>query len=409
MLLRGALREDVSSRLFGLGQQREGVSLGLEVEFIPQRSSDHSVLPLFGDHGTVAFLRAFAQRHGWREDRNEYGIPFFRTPSAGVITFEPGGQIEYSTPTFGSGDDVLRDVRSVVHPLLEESCAEGITLLNAGLDPYNGAEHAPMQLATPRYSNMARHFAAIGPGGARMMRQTAAVQVNIGLGQDPLKRWKLLNALVPALTAFFANSARYAGQDTGFASYRSETWRATDPGRTGVFFGDSPVDEYLDFALDAAAILPPLGVERFVPFEQHLGTAGADDWQAHLSTLFPDVRPKGYFEIRCIDGQPADHYGAVLALIAGVVLDSRASGDAEVLLPKPTNARVARAGKLGLADYELRSICEDLLALGIVGCRRMPEVLSGAEVERAEETLRALLASPAVSAGGYGARERLRR
>jgi glutamate--cysteine ligase len=409
MLTRSVLREDVGKRLFGLGQESPAVSLGLEVEFIPQRSADHSIMPLFGKNGTLAFLQAFAQRHTWQEERNDYGVPFFRTSSGGLITFEPGGQIEYSSPAFGSADDVLRDVRAVVEPLLAESCAEGITLVNAGLDPFNGPERAPMQLDTPRYSNMARHFAAIGQAGARMMRQTAAVQVNIGLGADPLKRWRLLNSLVPALTAFFANSARYAGQDTGYASYRSETWRETDPGRTGVFFGVSPIDEYLDFALDAPAILPPFGGEVFDAFERHLGTAATDDWRAHLSTLFPDVRPKGYFEIRCIDGQPAEHYNAVIALIAGVVLDARASGEAEVILPKPTNARVSRAGKLGLNDFELRSICEDLVELGLAGCRRMPTLLSGEEVERAEDVLRRLLERPSSIAGGYAVPERLRR
>jgi glutamate--cysteine ligase len=300
-------------------------------------------------------------------------------------------------------------VCAVANTLVRESCASGITLVTAGLDPFNGPENAPLQLSTARYANMAGHFARIGPAGARMMRQTTAVQVNIGLGAQPLKRWKLLNAMVPALTALFANSARYAGRDTGYASYRCETWRETDPARTGVLPGVQPVDEYLDFALGAAAILPPLADDEFLPFAHHLDKATPEDWRAHLTTLFPDVRPKGYFEIRCIDGQAPEHYGAVLALIAGVALDARASGDAEVLLPPPTNARVERAGRLGLADYEVRSICEDLVELGMAGCRRLPDLVASEEVEDAEEILRMMLARATPTGAGYGARERLHR
>jgi glutamate--cysteine ligase len=404
------LRDDVGRRLFGNGQETSAISLGLEVEFIPQQA-DHTLLSVFGSGGTLEFLRSVAERHNWRERRNQYGVPFLVTASGGVISFEPGGQIEYSTPTFSNCDAVLRDVRVVANTLMKESCAAGITLVSAGLDPFNGPENAPLQLSTPRYANMARHFAAISPAGARMMRQTTAVQVNIGLGPQPLKRWRLLNAMVPALTALFANSARYAGRDSGYASYRSQTWRDTDPARIGVLPGLQPVDEYLDFALGAAAILPPLTDEGFLPFGQHLREATAEDWRAHLTTLFPDVRPKGYFEIRCIDGQPSEHYGAVLALIAGVVLDTRASGDAEVLLPPPTNERVARAGRLGLADYELRSVCEDLVEVGIAGCRRLPQLVAGEVVAHAEELLRMKLAraTPTPSGAGYDARERLPR
>ncbi len=411
MLRRDFLRRDISGRLFGDGKADDGCTLGLEVEFIPQRSTDHSVLPLFGAGGTLELLRQIAARDGWQERTNDYATPYFQTRSGGLVTFEPGGQIEYSSSTYTNGSALLRDVHAFANELMAQACAAGVSLVTAGLDPFNGPAQAPLQLDSPRYANMARHFAAQGPGGARMMRQTAAVQVNVGLGDQPLKRWRLLNGLVAPLTALFANSARYAGKDTGFASYRAQTWRETDPARTGVFSGPNAVDEYLSFALGAAAILPPLADDGFTPFGELLERASEEDWRAHLTTLFPDVRPKGFFEIRCIDGQPVERYAAVLAMVTGLVCDPSASIDAEVLLPPASNNRVARAGKLGLADYELRSVCEDLVDVAIAGCRRLPRLLDTSDVDEAEVTLRGMIevARPSRAGADSGARAPLHR
>ena len=62
----------------------------------------------------------------------------------------------------------------------------------------------------------------------------------------------------------------------------------------------------------------------------------------------------------------------------------------------------------GLADYELRSVCRDLVDVALVGCRRLPELISAEDVAEAEAVLRGLLEQPRLTrAGGYAARERL--
>jgi glutamate--cysteine ligase len=142
---------------------------------------------------------------------------------------------------------------------------------------------------------MDAYFARIGPAGARMMRQTASLQVAVDIGADALGRWRLLNALAPFLTAVFANSRRYAGDDTGFASYRAETWRRTDPLRTGLLTGMDPIGAYVDFALRAPAILLGGDKEPAQPLAAWLGTIdGTASWERHLGTLFPEVRPRAH-------------------------------------------------------------------------------------------------------------------
>ena len=81
---------------------------------------------------------------------------------------------------------------------------------------------------TPRYAAMEAYFDADGPDGKRMMSSTAALQVNIGLGDSEgtaQERWLLAHALGPTLVATFANSPVTAGGATGWKSGRLATWR----------------------------------------------------------------------------------------------------------------------------------------------------------------------------------------
>ncbi|HSL71262.1 MAG TPA: glutamate-cysteine ligase family protein, partial [Longimicrobiales bacterium] len=220
MLSREVLLADVRDRLFGAGRGSPQATFGFEIEFIPQRHIDRGITPLFGAGGTLDFVRRFAKRQDWAEHATREQAPWFHTPAGGSITFEPGGQIEYSTPTYADATLLLRDARAAAAGLIDEAARAGIDLVTSGIDPYNDSTAAPLQLHTKRYESMARCFARIGPAGARMMRQTTAVQVNIGLGPDAYARWRLLNKLAPVLTALFANSSQYAGRDTGYASYR---------------------------------------------------------------------------------------------------------------------------------------------------------------------------------------------
>jgi glutamate--cysteine ligase len=218
---------------------------------------------------------------------------------------------------------------------------------------------------------MDAHFARIGPAGARMMRQTASLQVALDIGADARARWRLLNALAPMLTAIFANSRRYACEDTGFASYRAETWRRTDPARTGLLTGIDPIGEYVDFALRAPAILLGAEDEPARPFEQWIGAGGVAHWEKHLGTLFPDVRPRGYFEVRSIDAVPEAQWPAALAFLTGLAYDPVAAAEAAEIVGDPDTGLLERAGRMGLHDAALARMAGELATVALNGCRRL--------------------------------------
>ena len=184
----------------------------------------------------------------------------------------------------------------MVLPLRAAAAGEGIDLLAVGIDPLNTAERAPLLIHAKRYERMAEYLGRLGPSGARMMRQTAAFQVSVDFDDEPWLRWRVLNAAAPYVVAIFANSPIYAGEPTGHQSARADVWRNLDPARTGIPFDErAPLQAYLDFALTAPAILLPTLDGEHRPFGEWLTRANptAEEWQDHLSTLFPEVRPRG--------------------------------------------------------------------------------------------------------------------
>jgi glutamate--cysteine ligase len=346
--------------------------IGAEIEWIPIDPATRRVLPVAT---SVAMLRA-AGRGEWCEEMTPSGAPRFVLADRSALSFEPGGQIEYSSPPSTSASEVVARMRAVVARLSE------FTLLTVGLDPVNPPEHAPLQLGGARYCGMDAYFRTIGPAGARMMRQTAAYQVSLDRGADPGAEWRLLNALAPYAVATFANSPRYAGADTGHQSYRAHTWRTLDPTRTGVFRGGDgdPAAEYLAFALRARTILDP----SHAPFgELALGDAA---WETHLTTLFPEVRPRGTFELRSADAVDPSWYAAPLAWLGGLVYDPVTARAAADLVGEADADRLVRAGVAGLKDPLIAAVACDLSDLAADGCRRLgPAFIDPVELEQTSD------------------------
>jgi glutamate--cysteine ligase len=204
-----------------------------------------------------------------------------------------------------------------------------------------------------------------------MMRQTAAFQISVDFDDEPWLRWRVLNAAAPFFVAIFANSPIYAGERTGHQSSRADVWRKLDPARTGLpYHEDAPVKAYLDFALAAPAILLPTIEGEHTPFGEWLVRANptAEEWQDHLSTLFPEVRPRGHLELRSADSIAPDWYAAPLALAAGILYDPRALRAAADLLPQPDLGLLERAGRLGVHDADIAAVSADLFELALAGC-----------------------------------------
>lgn len=365
---RAALAADLAATAF---RPSRGRLVGAEAELIPLDAATGRVVPISHPEAlsTLPLLRERARRGGWTEVPSPEGPPRFRTPDGGVVSYEPGGQIEFSSPPCASVGALVEALHAVVLPLREEAAARGVVLLSAGIDPVNSLDAVPLQLHGERYAGMDEYLARIGPAGARMMRQTASFQVNLDWEGEVAERWRVLNAAAPLLTAMFASSPRYAGAHAGVPSVRSLIWRELDPGRTGVLPGVAPVEEYLHFALSARTMLKRADDGSPLPCAAWLasGSLSAAEWHLHLSTLFPEVRPKGFAEVRSMDGVAPEWYAAPLVLLAGLVYHRPTLLDALELLGPPDPALLHAAGAVGLGDPILAARAADLFQLALRG------------------------------------------
>lgn len=306
-------------------------------------------------------------------------------PYGSLVTVEPGGQVEISSPPETSLARLLSaasaDAVTVGRLLATASLNRGA----AALDPHRRPRRL---LHTGRYDAMQAFFDPISSYGRQMMCSTAGIQVCLDAGPADARRWQSLHRLGPAIVALFANSSYDAAGDTGWASARMRATLGASPPTTAApaWCTDPAVDPaagYARHAVDAPLMcLPhsstgswsaPCGV-TFADWIDGSRTAAAKlvgrpptygDLDYHLTTLFPPVRPHGYFEVRYIDAQPGDDWVAPVALLSTLVADPRQLDRAEAAC-EPVKDRWLDAARLGLSDPQVARAAE---VVADAGCR----------------------------------------
>jgi glutamate--cysteine ligase len=294
-------------------------------------------------------------------------------PGGSVLTFEPGGQVELSSPPLPLARAC--DVAALDAEILGEALARaGIALVALGLEPGPRRDRA---LRSPRYDAMEVYFDRANAAGRTMMRSTAALQVNLDLGDgsDVERRWQVAHDLGPVLAATFANSPIGDEGPTGCRSTRLAVWGEIDRWRT------APATDHADcraawanYALAAPVMLVRAAPDRHVPlltrlsFDEwiarghDLGWPTLEDLEYHLTTLFPPVRPRGWLELRMLDAVPAPWWRAAVAVSAVLVQRPELVDRIRSAL-EPTRGRWAQAARDGLADPEFAAAARACFAV----------------------------------------------
>jgi len=385
------LLADVRQRLFSPLKSATPRAVGLELELIPVLSSTHKPALAISSNGpsSAAALSRLARTQAWTEKPAGSDPPSWELSDGARISFEPGGQLEISSRPHPTATSVIASTRDLVLLLRDTMQRDGIELLANGVDPYNDIGVVPLQLHRERYTGMTGYFDSIGPSGVRMMRQTAALQINLERGEDPLNRWLLLNAITPVVTALFSNSSHYAAKKTNHASYRAHLWRTLDDSRTGLPYDErDPVGKYVDFALDAYAMRSGNSRHPYLTFREwmHSGQIGMEEWDFHLSTLFPEVRPKEYFELRSADTIEPQWLAAPVLFVTSLVYDRASAQRAFEIVGAPNADLLELAGIKGLAHPALRRMTRALADIALDGAGTLgADYLSSRDVEAAAE------------------------
>jgi glutamate--cysteine ligase len=246
-----------------------------------------------------------------------------------------------------------------------------------------------------RYRIMREYLPTRGSRSLEMMFVTATVQANFDYASeaDMVSKVRTAVAVSPIVSAIFANSSLYLGKDSGFASRRLAAWFDTDPDRCGmppwVFDPDFGYERYVEWALDVPMFFVVRdGTYHFAKgatfrhflergFEGH--RAVLDDWDRHLTTLFPDVRLKRYIEVRCADAVPPGLTCSLPALWKGIFYDDQALASAWALVEgldiEQREAARVEVAKRGLASQmgsqPILELAHELAAIAREGLARI--------------------------------------
>lgn len=251
-------------------------------------------------------------------------------------------------------------------------------LVALGVDPVRPAHN--LRAAAARYEAMARYFADEWPLAIEMMTNTASIQVNLGYGGDATsfaERWRLVYALGPTLVAAFANSPLWGGRPTGWQSWRWQTWTRIDPTRTRPVAWDiEPLDAWCEYALDANVMLIrvdgdthhplPAGFpfRRWLTEGHELGWPSIDDLAYHLTTLFPPVRPRGWFEVRYLDALPTPFWHVAASILSALLGDEATRAQAAGVVAGTEDLWID-AAQLALAHPRLAAAARGLFTLAL--------------------------------------------
>ena len=232
------------------------------------------------------------------------------------ITLEPGNQIELSGDKLNHIHEACAESYDYLFELKQVTKKLNISIVSAGFDPISKLEEIPNN-PKQRYKLMTKDMPIGGELSLDMMYRTCGTQLNIDYNseRDFIKKFKIINSIVPISIALFANSSIVEKKKSNYLSYRSKVWQNTSRGGLPkLFLENLDFEKYADFAIN----FPILFIKdkkkylsgfkyKFKDFidgkinEIHNRLPNDNDLSTHLSTIFTENRLKKYIELRSMD------------------------------------------------------------------------------------------------------------
>ena len=309
--------------------------------------------------------------------------------------FEPGGQIEIATAPYSSLIELEQNLKKM-QGILEEIQEENpVTFAQIGTHPFFTGEEIGLQLPKPRYRHLQGYFNFLHPSGQQMMLQTCSQHINLDLGEEEetqLLRIGVAQAICPLLTAIFANSPTLERKNSGKKSLRSTLWKNLDSKRTGfwipekeIFSKKAWIEAYSKMAFNAP-LLNLKGIddrwfgEKFtwaywLKNEIEGRKPTFPDWENHLSLLFPQVRMKGFLEVRATDALPRNWQIVPATFLSGIIYSSKSlEATWEILAPKIHKLDLlCQQASDGLKEDEIFRMAGEIFQVAGDGLQSLPE------------------------------------
>ena len=232
------------------------------------------------------------------------------------ITIEPGNQIELSGDKLNHLHEACAESQDYLFELKQVTKKLDIKIVSAGFDPISKLEEIPNN-PKQRYELMTKDMPLGGELSLDMMYRTCGTQLNIDYKseKDFIKKFKIVNSIVPISIALFANSSIVEKKNSNYLSYRSKVWQNTSRGGLPkLFLEELNFEKYSEFIMD----FPILFIQEkgnYISGQKYTFKDFMDgkieeignrlptesDLTTHLSTIFTENRLKKYIELRSMD------------------------------------------------------------------------------------------------------------
>ena len=252
---------------------------------------------------------------GWKpilENQNIIGLK----KNGKNITLEPGNQIELSGEKLNNIHDACAESQEYLFELEQVTKKLNLKIVSSGFDPISKLSEVPNN-PKQRYELMTKNMPKGGQLSLDMMYRTCGTQLNLDYSseEDFVKKFKVINSIVPISIALFANSSIIEKKNSGYLSYRSKVWQNTSRGGLPeAFFDNMDFEKYSDFTMT----FPIIFIEkdnRYFSGKNYLFSdfmngkikeikneiPSEKDLTTHLSTIFTENRLKKYIELRSMD------------------------------------------------------------------------------------------------------------
>ena len=369
-------REKIIEKFYSYGCSRENYLIGGEYERAIVRPNG-TAISYEEPFGIRWFLIQFARRWGWTPKLEGQNI-IALTKDGASITLEPGGQFELSGAPHKDLSALKKEFalnREQVNQLAQEA---GFRVITSGLTPISAVENVHW-MPKGRYKIMREYLPQKGDLALFMMKGTTSVQCNYDFSDeaDCAKKVEVCAGLAPLTTAIFANSPLYRNRPTKYQSFRGHIWTRTDPDRTGFPPGlrdDFSYERWVNYLLQVPMMFVQVDGEwhpaKGMPFVEFMekGFRGYfptwDDWELHMTSVFPEVRIKRTIEVRGADCVSHELALGFCALFTGILYDDQALDQARDLC--------ANFLRIGTREERFQAACRGGLEASIQGKALLP-------------------------------------
>jgi len=217
-------------------------------------------------------------------------------------------QVEVSTPVVSSLGELRAELARLRRLVVDRAADAGVAVIASGTSPFPGEGQTTDKR---RYLTMMERY---GPVGRVQLTCGCHVHVGVASPEEAVAVLDRIRGWLPVLRALSANSPFWRGEDTTYASYRTQVWgRWPSAGPVDVFGSARAYDDAVDALVDSGVLVD----------------AGMVYFDARVSRRYPTV------EIRVADVcQTVDETVALAGLSRALVATAAAQWAAGVEPPR---------------------------------------------------------------------------